>query len=316
MARKGRRTEVRPVLKEAEMSRIRAVPSRRIAASIEISPKQAVELPDLPGLFPKGVRVYLPDLGTDSNDLIVKGARRLCDNGYIAVPHIAVRRYATRARLVDRIKALTQEAGVRDVLVVGGGVNRPAGEISSSIEVLEMGILDRCGVTHIGVAGHPESSRDVPDTVAIEALRWKLEFNKRTDAQIRIVTQFGFDAYKFISWAQGLERSGISLPVHIGAAGPAKLTTLIKYAAMCGVGNSLEFLRKRALSLSALVVVQSPEAVVGPIEDHALRNPDSNIRQIHIFTFGGVKKTARWLTERGSWAAGGQAAVRVPEALL
>jgi len=41
----------------------------KIAASIEISPKQAVESPDLEGLFPNGTRVYITDVGTDTPTL-------------------------------------------------------------------------------------------------------------------------------------------------------------------------------------------------------------------------------------------------------
>ena len=89
--------------------------------------------------------------------------------------------------------------------------------------------------------------------------------------------------------------------MHLGVAGPAKITTLIKYAAMCGVGNSISFLKKNALSLTALATSHSPEGVVGPIEQHVLANPASVIKQIHIFPFGGLKKSSEWLVDRGSW---------------
>ncbi|WP_312858642.1 hypothetical protein [Rhizobium sp. G21] len=126
---------------------------------------------------------------------------------------------------------------------------------------------------------------------------------------MRIVTQFGFDAKKFIAWADGLKAAGVDLPVHLGVAGPAKITTLIKYAAMCGVGNSISFLKKNAMSLTALATSHSPEDVVGPIEKHFLANPDSAIKQIHVFPFGGLKKSAEWLVERGSWDMNSSAAV-------
>ena len=101
--------------------------------------------------------------------------------------------------------------------------------------------------------------------------------------------------------AESLREHGVDLPVHLGVAGPAKITTLIKYAAMCGVGNSISFLKKNALSLTALATSHSPEGVVGPIEQHAIANPASAIKQIHIFPFGGLKKSSEWLVDRGSW---------------
>jgi methylenetetrahydrofolate reductase (NADH) len=273
----------------------------KIPASIEVAPKQAVESADLPGLFPKGARVYITDVGTDPTEMLVKAARRVHDLGYQPVPHFASRRLTTRSALEDRIKATTQDAGVRDVLVIGGGLERQAGEFSSTMEVLETGFFDKYGVTDIGIAGHPEGSPDFSAEVAIEALRLKKSFGERTGARMRIVTQFGFDGQKFVDWAESLRQHGIDMPVHLGIAGPAKITTLVKYAAMCGVGNSLEFFKRNTRSLAVLATSHSPEGVVGPIEKHVLANPGSAIKQIHVFPFGGLKKAAEWLEERGTW---------------
>ncbi|GGB01117.1 methylenetetrahydrofolate reductase [Brucella endophytica] len=273
----------------------------RIAASIELAPKQAIESAELPGLFPVGSRVYITDIGTDTIDTLTAAARRVRDLGYKPVPHIACRRLTTREALETRLRRGADEAGVTDVLVIGGGLERPAGAFNSTMQVLETGFFDRFGITEIGVAGHPEGSPDFSEAVAMEALRLKKNFGERTGAKLRIVTQFGFDAEHFIRWAEGLREAGIDLPVHLGVAGPAKITTLIKYAAMCGVGNSITYLKKNALALTALATTHSPEGVVGPIERHIVDNPTSNIKQVHVFPFGGIKKASEWLVERGTW---------------
>jgi len=273
-----------------------------IDASIEMAPSQALDSLDLPGLLPPGVRVYITDIGLADTTTLVKAARRVTDLGYTAVPHIAARRHTTREALETRIKALAGEAGVRDVLIIGGDVASQAGSFSSSIEVLETGFIDRHGIVEVGIAGHPEGSRDFGDEAAIAALRMKSAWAERTGARMRIVTQFGFDADKFITWADGLAAAyGLDLPVHLGVAGPAKITTLLKYAALCGVGNSLNFLKKRSGSLAALATTHSPESFLGPIENHLRAKPESAIAQLHVFPFGGIKSTARWLYERGSW---------------
>ncbi len=273
----------------------------RIAASIEVAPRQAIESADLEGMFPPGTSVYVTDIGTDTNDTLVAAATRLRALGYDPVPHFASRRLTSRTVLEDRIKRMSEEAGVTNVLVIGGGLERQAGEFSSTMEVLETGFFDKYGIEKIGIAGHPEGSPDFSEEVALQALRLKKAFAQRTGAQLRIVTQFGFDAAKFIAWADGLKEHGIDMPVHLGVAGPAKITTLIKFAAMCGVGNSISFLKKNALSLTTLATSHSPETVVGPIEDHVLNSTTTPIRQIHVFAFGGLKKTTEWLVERGSW---------------
>jgi methylenetetrahydrofolate reductase (NADPH) len=226
----------------------------------------------------------------------------------MAVSHIASRRLTTRAALEERIKASAEEGGVGDVLVIGGDVQPQVGAFSSSLEVLETGFLDKYGISHIGIAGHPEGCRDFSEDVALQALRLKQAFGERTDATMRIVTQFGFNPETFVAWADGLGAYGIDLPVHLGVTGPAKITTLLKYAAICGVGNSLGFLKKRSSSLFALASGHSPEDVVAPVEKHVRDNPGSAIVQLHVFPFGGVKNTTRWLEERGTWQANTAAA--------
>lgn len=272
----------------------------KIPSSIEISPKQAVESLDLPGIFPKGTRVYITDVGTDPAETLTAGAKRVKELGYTPVPHFASRRLTSKAALENRIAMMTQEAGVTDVLVIGGGLEKEAGEFASTMEVLETGFFDKYGITHMGVAGHPEGSPDFSEEVAMQALRLKKSFSERSDIDMRIVTQFGFDANKFINWAEGIRSAGIDLPVHLGVAGPAKITTLLKFAAMCGVGNSLSFLKKRGGALMTMAAGFDPDEIVKPIEAHWQKG-NSPIAQIHVFPFGGMKKSAEWLATRGTW---------------
>jgi methylenetetrahydrofolate reductase (NADPH) len=275
----------------------------RIPASIEVSPKQALESPELAGLFPQSTRVYLTDIGIEPLDRMIAAARRMRDLGYEPVPHFAARRVLNLHEFETRVRRSAEEAGVRDVLAIGGGVDSPTGPFQSAMDMIGTELFDRYGIRHIAIAGHPEGSPDFNDDTAIAALKLKQDFANRSDARMRILTQFGFDAAKFIGWADGLASSGIDLPVHIGVAGPAKITTLIKYAAMCGVGNSLAYLRKNALSLTTLATGHSPESVVSPVEKYWMSKPDGVIQQVHVFPFGGVRKSAEWLMERGSWTS-------------
>ena len=274
----------------------------KLPASIEITPKQAIEATNLPGLFPDGTRVYIADIGSES-ELLIRAARRVHDLGYVPVPHFAARRLTSRATLEDRVKAMAEQSGVTDVLVIGGGLDRPRGEFSSSMAVLETGLFDKYGIRDIAIAGHSEGNPDCPEAAVSEALKLKAAFAERSGARMRIVTHFGFDAEKFIAWAGRLRESGIDLPVHLGVAGPAKVTTLLKYAAICGVGNSLAILKKRASALAALMTRFSPDTVVEPLERHVASTPQSPIRQIHVFPFGGIDAAAEWLRSRGSWNA-------------
>lgn len=273
-----------------------------IPASIEMTPGQVMTSKDLPNLFPAGTKVYLADIGKDETGTIVAAALRLKELGYEPVPHIAARRLASKEVFGDRLARLAGEALVDDILVIGGGLASPVGPFGDTMAMLETGLADRYGIRHIGVAGHPEGSRDFTEAAATEVLRSKQVFSRRTDAEVRIVTQFGFDPEKALLWAASLPEFGVDLPVHLGVAGPAKLATLIKYAMMCGVGNSIDFLNRQARSLTGLVSSQSPEAVVAPIEAHWRARTGSNVAQIHVFPFGGIGTAASWLEDRGSWA--------------
>ncbi len=282
----------------------------RMNASIEASPKQVFDAAELGGLFPAGTRVYLTDLGTTPDHELTAAARRLTQFGYVPVPHVAARRMPSAAALANRLARLNGEAGVEEALVIAGGADKPVGPFASSMDVLRTGVIEARGYKRVGVAGHPEGSPDIsPDEIA-RALAWKQEWAEDRGIEMRIVTQFGFDAPRFIRWAEDLRRDGVTLPIHIGVSGPAKITTLIKYAAMCGVGASLDFLKKRAGSLVALATSYSPEGLVEPLEREAEANPLFLVKQIHVFPFGGLKKSSEWLHQRGSWVAEADASGR------
>ena len=273
----------------------------RMPASIEATPKQVIETDHLEGLFPRLTSVYLTDVGTTPLPAFIAAARRLRLAGYCPVPHLAARRIASHHDLRDRIARLTGEAGVDDVLVIGGSVDAPAGPFTSSMDLLRTGVLAEHGITRVGVAGHPEGSPDIPAGEVDAALAEKAAFAAGQGIDMRIVTQFGFDDGRYIAWADGLRAAGIDLPVHVGISGPAKITTLLKYAALCGVGPSLDFLKKRAGSVMALAAGYSPEGLVQAVEAHVAAHADCSIVQLHVFPFGGLRKSAEWLAERGSW---------------
>lgn len=275
-----------------------------IPASIEVSPKQACQSEVLIGLFPENTSVYITDIGQHSDQTWVTATQRLRTLGYHPVPHIAARRIPSLEALEQRIRLLSQQAGITDMLIIGGGLPKPAGVFDSSLAILNTGIFERYGILHIGIAGHPEGTPDFSEEVAMETLHEKQAFADRTGLNLRIVTQFGFDACAFTNWARDVKAAGINLPIHLGVAGPTKLTTLINFASMCGIGNSLHFLKQRGGTLNTLIQGFNPDDIVQPIEDYWARTgSESPITHIHVFPFGGVKKSAEWLKARGSWPA-------------
>ncbi len=272
-----------------------------VPVSIEVTAKHALETTDLGELFPSGTRVYLADLGTHSVDQLVEAAARIKSVGYQPIPHIAARRMTDVADADNRIARFMAESGVEEFLMVAGSPESQVGSVASSLELLDSGILQKNNVTKIVVAGHPEGSPDFPDSELLPALKAKQAFGKDNTIAVTVATQFGFDVPGIIAWEKALADSGIDMPIHIGVAGPAKITTLIRYATLCGVGQSLSFLKKRGGALASMITGFSPDEVVTPLEDHIKSGQGKLITEIHVFPFGGLKKSSEWLTERGSW---------------
>ncbi|MDZ4094800.1 MAG: methylenetetrahydrofolate reductase, partial [Paracoccaceae bacterium] len=206
-----------------------------------------------------------------------------------------------KATLRDWVARYQGEAGVRQALLLGGGVNTPAGEFDSSMQLMETGAFD--GFDRLHVAGHPEGNRDIDkdggDAIVMQALKWKQAFSERSDAKMAIATQFCFEAAPVIAWADRLAAAGIALPIHIGVAGPAKLQTLIKFAISCGVGASLRVLQKRAMDVTKLLLPYEPDDFVAALAAHKAKTPGFGIESVHFFPLGGIKSNATWAIQHG-----------------
>ena len=266
--------------------------------SIEVMPRTAAKIGDFKALLPAGTRIYLAHIdGTPLEDM-VSTARRLNREGFAVMPHLPARSLSGRSQLEDLLNRYRGEADVRQALLLAGGNATPLGTFTSSIDLIETGLFDVMGFTNLHVAGHPEGNRDIDrdgSTRAMDAaLLTKQDYASRTDAAVAITTQFAFDAKGIINWAERIAALGVSLPVHVGVAGPAKLQTLIKYALSCGVGASLSILQKRALDVTRLLTPYEPTDLVQALEDYKANHPESLLDRIHLFPLGGIEASANW----------------------
>jgi len=274
--------------------------------SIEVMPRTAEKVEDFRDLLPAGTRVYVAHIeGTPIDDMVAT-AKRLAADGYNVMPHFPARIIKDKAMLADWIARYQGEANVKQALLLAGGVTTPHGDFSDSMQLLESGLFDQAGFENLHVAGHPEGNRDIDakGTAGVDAaLKWKNDFQTRTDAKMAIATQFAFEAKPIIAWADSLKEAGITLPVHIGIAGPAKLQTLIKFAIACGVGPSLKVLQKRAMDVTKLLLPYEPTDVLNELALHKAANPDFNISHVHFFPLGGIKTNATWAIDNGGASA-------------
>lgn len=169
-----------------------------------------------------------------------------------------------------------KDVGTKQALVIGGSRD-PIGKFDSSIQILETGFFD--GIK-IGIAGHPEGSQDMSDTKLEKAM-----IDKKPYADY-IVTQWLLESQPIIDFI-----SKQSVPVHVGITGPMKITSLIKFANIVGAKNSINFLKSNFSKALDLLKPKDPNELIGKVKEFT--------GNFHIYTFGGLKETNKWLKENG-----------------
>ena len=233
--------------------------------SLEITSK--TDLSVLPGL--KDVYVtMLP--GTDYRE-VARKADELVRSGYNPIPHFPARSIKDLKELKDYVK-MCKDSGVKQALVIGGG-REPVGEYHCSLQLLETGLFEGM---KIGIAGHPEGSPDISDSELEKAMK------EKTPLADYIVTQWLLDPTVIANFI-----SKQTLPVHVGITGPLKISSLLKFASIVGAKNSLNFLKSNATKAVNLLKPRDPNELILELKD--LTN------NFHIYTFGGLKETNRWL---------------------
>ena len=269
--------------------------------SIEVIPRSAAKIESFAEVLPKDTRVYIAHIQNEDIKAMIATTKRLNDEGFTVMPHIPARMIKNKAMLHDWISMYQNEAGVDEALLLAGGPTKPIGSLDSSIQLIESGLFDKAGFKRLHIAGHPEGCKDIDPDGGIknvsEALSWKQEFSKRTDASMAIATQFCFEADVVKQWAENIKKDGIDIPIHIGIAGPAKLQTLLKFSIECGIGASMKVLTKRAKDLTKLLLPYEPTKILQDLSDYKSKDPNLNIEKVHFFPIGGIKKTVDWVAE-------------------
>ena len=86
-----------------------------------------------------------------------------------------------------------------------------------------------------------------------------------------------------------------SLPrVRLGVAGPAKVSSLMRFAAFSGVGSALRFAARNSKSVAKLATTAAPDALVVGVAMHMDNEPDCLIEGLHLFPLGGFCATIHW----------------------
>lgn len=270
------------------------------AASIEMTSAQILRGPPLGDMLPRETRVYVPFLPNADFHDSVQASAALLEQGMQPVPHVPARAVRSVAELDEWLAALV-EAGGRSILLIAGDRKVAAGPFENTLDLLASGRLADYGIRRIGVAGHPEGSPFASRAELDRALAIKREYAAANAVDLWIVTQFVFGSKQTVEWLAHVKSVAVDLPIYIGLPGPARLSTLIAYAAQCGVSVSAKVLRKRP-GAARLLGRWTPDGLVRDLALYAARQPESAMDGIHVYPFGGVARAAEWL---GSLRAAG-----------
>ena len=264
------------------------------SCSIETTPNVYAKYRNFSDLVAKESNIYVTYLPDEDMNKVTYTAKKLTLEGYSVIPHLPARTIANLEDLERYIQVLSEDCGCSKILVIGGGGNQK-GNITSSIEILETDLLSKYKFKEVGLAGHPEGNPDVKQADLDNAIIQKNNFSKKADFKMYLATQFFFEAKSLKKWELHLKSLNNNLEIHAGIPGPATLKTLLSYATSCGIGNSIRFLSKQALNITKLATTRSPDKLIHDLASYKLENPDTKLKKIHFYAFGGIKKTSGWL---------------------
>jgi len=260
--------------------------------SIELSPRDEFAGEALRTLLAAGTTVFVNHPSSVTHHDIVAACARLRRAGFVPVPHVAARRLASFTQASDFLQRAVGEAEVDRILLIGGD-DSPVGPFRAGLDLLATGVLERHGIAHVAFGGYPEGRPAIDPHMLDAALEAKVALARQGGLAVSLVTQFGFDAQPILRWIAAQRAHGIDCPVHVGIAGPASVATLAKFAIRCGIGASLRALARGHTAFARIMVEAGPDALISELVADA--GEDAPIAGLHVFTFGGVRRTAEWI---------------------
>ena len=214
--------------------------------------------------------------------------------GLAPVPHLPVRLLQSAQELTGILRGLVREAQISEVLLIAGDYAQALGPFDCVADVLRSGALAEHGLRRVSLAGHPEGHPKVALDEIRRAELEKVELADRAGLHTSLLTQMFFDAAPFIDWARELRSRGVRCRIVGGVAGPARITTLFKFALRCGVGPSIRALGARPTSLVKIIGDHGPQAVMRSLAQARVAQA-SDFAGLHFFCFGGYLRTCEWL---------------------
>jgi methylenetetrahydrofolate reductase (NADPH) len=282
----------------ASLARARSAEAVALAAlardaSVEMTWHNAADVEACRKFLRAGTRIYVSFIPGQSWADTIRACATVRAAGLEPVPHVPAREIRDGTALEDLVAQLVDQAKVRRLLLIAGDRASPAGIYSDSLAIIRSGVLERHGIREISVAGHPEGHPRIDAATLRHAEREKIQWAATAGLDLTFLTQFVFEAEPFLAWADGIHAIDSRAKIVAGLAGPARLSTLFKYAMRCGAGPSIRALGARPASFAGLVTERGPERISRAIAQANLEG--AGPFGMHLYSFGGLEKTCAWI---------------------
>ena len=264
--------------------------------SLEMTAKEIEGLREAAALIRPGTQIAVTFLPGEEMEQRVEAAVLVRELGFEPIVHLSARRITSEAELDQYLSDITSKAGVKRVFIIAGDPPEPEGPYSTSLDIIETGLLEKYGIEIVGIGGHPEGH---PNNTPAELWDWM----ERKIAAIRaggmiplVVTQFAFDDDAIVAWVGEMRARGIDVPVRLGVPGPAGIKRLLGFAKRCGVGASASVMKKYGISLTNLIGSAGPDKLVNSL-DKKLSDAEHGRVRLHFYPFGALTASAEWINQ-------------------
>jgi methylenetetrahydrofolate reductase (NADH) len=240
---------------------------------------------------PKDIKLTVTASPSKGLESTLELAERLSKQGYEVVPHLSARLVKDEAHL-EEILGQLRSIGIRDVFVVAGDAEKPAGKFAGASELLEAMAELGHDLDEVGITGYPESHPFISDADTIKAM-----YEKEPYATY-IVSQICFEVEVIVGWVRRVRRRGVELPIYVGMPGAVSRQKLMRVSRGIGLGESARFLKKYHNWFLRFFLPggYSPDRLVDGLIP-LLADPPMKVNGFHIYTFNEVGKTEAWRRE-------------------
>lgn len=200
-------------------------------------------------------------------------------------PHISARLVESHEHLRTILRH-TNDLGIKELFIVGGDTQTPAGPFANSFELVRA-IRDCDTDIRLGITAYPDGHPNIPNDVLLEDLQRKQPYAQFMSSQLC------FDGNKITSWLEQVRDLGISTPLLVGIAGVVDMIKLMQISTRIGVGDSVRYLTKHAGTVFKLVGGYKADGLLEQLTP-TLTHETNKVAGFHIYTFNQLEKTERW----------------------